>query len=58
MVMKMEGYGFLADGGATVWSVEMVGCCLFSNSRRFTACFLQNHVTQTSTINLISQEIE
>lgn len=56
--MKMEGYGFLADGGATVWSVEMVGCCLFSNSRRFTACFLQNHVTQTSTINLISQEIE
>lgn len=29
-------------GGANVSrSVEMVGCCLFSNSRSFTACFLQ-----------------
>lgn len=36
----MEGFGFLADG-ATVGSVEIVGCCLFSKSRSFTACFLQ-----------------
>lgn len=38
--MKMESYGFLAEG-ATVGSVEVVGCCLFSKSRSFTACFLQ-----------------
>lgn len=47
------GWGLGGDGQ----SVE-IGHGLFSNSRRFTACFLNKHVTQTGTINLIYQEIE
>lgn len=38
--MKMEGLGFPGRGGDSL-SVEMVGCCLFSNSRSFAARFSQ-----------------
>jgi len=42
---KCYGYGDgrlrVPGGGSDSRSVEMVGCCLFSNSRSLSACFLQ-----------------
>lgn len=57
MVMKMEGYGFLAEGATFgVWKWSDVAC--FPIAAVSLLVSSKSHYTKTSMINLISQEME
>lgn len=57
MVIKMEGYGFLAEGATVgVWKWSDVACFPIAAVSLLVSC--KSCYTKTSMINLISQEME